>query len=67
MYIHPNRIYKHMTAECPPLNYHLKKGYYKGRIECDCGVILLQVNYQKHLLSNTHINYWNNFNKYFSK
>jgi len=48
MYIHPRRIYKHMTAKCPPPNYCLKNEYYKGRIECECGTILLQVSYQKH-------------------
>jgi len=60
MYIHPKRIYRHMTAKCPP-NYHLKKEYYRGRVECDCSVTLLQKNYSKHLLTKTHINYWNNY------
>jgi len=32
-----------------------------ARIESDCDTILLQVNYQKHLLSKSHINYWNNY------
>jgi len=66
MYIHPKRIYKHMTAKGPPPNYDLKKDYYRERIECYCGVISLEENYSKHLLTPSHINYWDNFNKYFS-
>jgi len=64
MYIHQKRIYKHMTSKCPPPNYYLKKEYYKGIIECECGTILLQKNYSKHLLTPTHINYWEKYSLY---
>jgi len=31
MYIHPKRIYNHVTAKCPPPNYYLKKRVLYGK------------------------------------
>jgi len=58
MYIHPNRIYKYMTSEC---QFYSSKDQFKGQIACDCGVVLRQNKYSKHLFIKTHINYWDNY------
>jgi len=60
MYIHPNRIYKHMTSEC---QFYSSRDLFKGQIECNCGTVLRQDKYSKHLLTESHINY-NKFSPY---
>jgi len=61
MYIHPNRIFKHITSEC--------KMYVsaKNLVACNCGNVLQQINYGKHLLTPSLINrviYLENYHYY---
>jgi len=58
MYIHPKYMYRHITLKCA-LNTSDK---YK--IGCYCTQKLSQNNYSKHLLTPTHINYWNKCDNY---
>jgi len=53
-----------MTAKCPPPNYYLKQEYYKGKIECNCGVIIRQISYQNHLTTKTHRERLDNYLQY---
>jgi len=45
-----------MTSNC---QFYSLKDKFKGWVECNCGSILNQDKYNKHLLTQSHINYNN--------